>query len=155
MTIDSELLSRWMREVVEHGWQGIEQGQKPFAAAIYTLEGHRLALETNTAARTSEPSRHGEVNAIDAACRSGAKDELPNTWLVASGEPCPMCAALAAMAGIKRIAFGASEKAIAEAGYGSLGLSTKRFIEATNVQIEIVGGIEKDACNRFLLQNPA
>lgn len=91
MTIDRKKLSRWMREVVEHGWRGVEHGQKPFAAAIYTDDGRRLALETNTSAKTGEPSRHGEVNAIDAACRSGGKDEMPIAWLVSSGEPCPMC----------------------------------------------------------------
>ncbi len=90
MTSEYEQLSHWMKDVVEHGWRGVENGQKPFAAATYTVEGHRLALETNTAARTGKPSRHGEVNAIDVACRELGVTALPDTWLVASGEPCPV-----------------------------------------------------------------
>lgn len=67
----------------------------------------------------------------------------------------PNVHALAAMAGLKGIVFGASEKVVAEAGYGSLGLSAKSFIESTIVQVVVVGGIEEDACNRLLLENPA
>jgi tRNA(Arg) A34 adenosine deaminase TadA len=151
--MDQQQLERWMRLVVDHAWQGCANNQSPFAAAIVTLDGERLAIETNTVALSNQPSRHGEVNAIDAACRSIGRVQLPEVWLISSGEPCPMCAAAAAIAGVKHIAFGAYRKTIEQAGYETLGLGLDDFLQNTTANIEFIGGIEEEACRRLLLEN--
>lgn len=152
--VDDFTLQRWMESVVDRAWHGVAKGQSPFAAAIYAADGAQLSLECNTVARTNQPSRHAEVKAIDAACRELGRPTLKEVWLVSSGEPCPMCAATAAMAGIRHIAFGATEKFIAKVGYQTLGIGCEQFFSQANLKVTLVGGVNSSACERLLAENP-
>lgn len=150
--IKKETLERWMRTVIEECRRGIANGQSPFAAAIYGDDGTQLSLTHNVVRHTSRPSQHGEVTAIDAACRSLGQSKLPSdVWLVSTGEPCPMCSATAAVAGIHNIAFGASKEMIVSAGFQTLGFGCKAFFQAADVPANIIGGIEADQCRRLLI----
>lgn len=143
-----------MRMVIEECRRGIAAGQNPFAAAIYADDGTQLSLTHNIVRQTNRPSQHGEVTAIDAACHSLGQSKLPaEVWLVSTGEPCPICAATAAVAGIRNIAFGASKETIASAGFRTLGLGCEAFFQAADVSVNILGGIEADQCDRILIEN--
>lgn len=152
--ISLNTINDWMLHTIDHAWQGVARGQSPFAAAVYDVDGTRLSLAYNTVTQASEPSRHGEVNAIDAACRHTGSAKLDGVWLVSTGEPCPMCAAIALMAGIEHVVFGASHKTIAEAGYETLGLPIADFVTASAKKLKVIGGVHEEACDRLLMQNP-
>jgi len=157
MAGNSELeqqLRDWMNEVLAVGQQGVAQGQSPFAAAVYDSTGDRLACEFNRVARSGELSRHAEVVAIDQAVLASKKPHLKGCWLVASAEPCPMCAALAALAGINQIAFGAPSATVQRAGYQTLGMGCREFFAGTNRSPEIHGAILQEPCEQLLLDNP-
>jgi len=55
---------------------------------------------------TRDPSAHGEIVAIRAACRRLATFRLSGADLYTTGEPCPMCLAAAYWARIDRIFYG-------------------------------------------------
>jgi len=147
-------LNEWMDQVIEELERGLSRQQSPFAAAVFSLQGDRVSLEYNTVRSSSKPSRHGEVNAIDQACRSIGKPNLSGYLLVSSAEPCPMCAATAANADVDAIVFGASRHSVAEAGYQTLQLACEEFIRLAGKSIPVMGGVQAERCARFLLDNP-
>ncbi|KAA1258643.1 tRNA-specific adenosine deaminase [Rubripirellula obstinata] len=152
--VTSGTLNRWMQSAIDECQRGITGGQSPFAAAIYDRDGNQLSLAHNIVRQTSKPSHHAEVMAIDMACSKLKRKTLPDdAWLVSTGEPCPMCAATAANAGIRNIAFGASRHVIVSAGFQTLGLGCEAFFQACNVSAKIVGDIEADQCGRLLMDN--
>lgn len=81
-------------------------GLRPFAA-IVVHEGRIIGRGINRIAERSDPTAHGEVEAIrDASSRHGPS--LAGCDLYTSCEPCIMCVAAAELAGISRIFYAAS-----------------------------------------------
>lgn len=142
-----------MREVLAHGWLGVERGQAPFAAAVYDHNHRRLSLAYNTCRSETALSRHGEVNAIDAACKRLQKTDLSRCILVTTGEPCAMCAATAAMARVDAIVFGAPIATIVEAGFSSLKTPCAEVLTAVGSSASLIGPIFESPCRAFLLQD--
>jgi len=152
--LDREILQRWMSQVLQQVRRGVREGQSPFAAAIYSHSGDLVVCENNTVRGETMVSRHGEVNALDAACRTLGTVELAGYVLVSSGEPCPMCAAAAATAKVDAVVFGADCQTISEAGYPTLGLPCRSFFEAIDCDIQVIGGIYQDLASELLLNHP-
>jgi tRNA(Arg) A34 adenosine deaminase TadA len=146
-------LTQWMKVALEEGKSGVGRGENPFAAAIYRPDGKIIAVRCNTANSTTNPSAHAEVNAIATACQSLGRKDLGDYWLLATAEPCVMCLSCAAMAGIKHIAFGASDAVVREAGYGGIGISGRELASQLSVEITLRGSILGNECASFLLSN--
>src|SRR6201993_2746660 len=62
----------------------------PFGAVI-VRDGAIVGEGANSVTETHDPTAHGEVNAIRAACRSLGTYTLVGCELYTSCEPCPMC----------------------------------------------------------------
>ncbi len=88
----------------------------PFAALI-VRDGRIMAEGVNTVTATHDPTAHGEVNAIRAACKALGTFTLAGCELYTSCEPCPMCLAAAYWARIDAIYYGASATDAARAGF--------------------------------------
>lgn len=152
--IDDITLSRWMKAALNAAIKGVANGQYPFGAAIFSSDGDQLALEHNRVNELLFPSAHAEVLAIRLACRVVNNVELKHCWLVATGEPCPMCTAAAMIAGIEHVAFGASEKCVAQAGYGSLNLTCSDLVRSCGLSITVRPNILQAECEALLLNHP-
>lgn len=80
-----------------------------FGASIYaTASGERVARELNKVGAHHDPSAHGEVEAIRAACDRLQSGSLRGYTLYTTCEPCPMCMACALWAGLDRVVYGAT-----------------------------------------------
>ena len=88
----------------------------PFAAVI-VRDGRIVGEGVNTVTATNDPTAHGEVNAIRAACRALGTFTLAGCTLYTSCEPCPMCLAAAYWARIEAIFYGSSAADAARAGF--------------------------------------
>ena len=88
----------------------------PFGAVI-VRDGRIMAEGVNTVTATHDPTAHGEVNAIRAACKALGTFTLAGCQLYTSCEPCPMCLAAAYWARIEAIYYGASAADAARAGF--------------------------------------
>lgn len=152
--VDDGTLHQWMESAVAIARIGCAKGESPFGALIVACDGEIIAAEHNRVSSSLHPSAHAEVLAIEAACAKIGHLDLSEYWLLATGEPCPMCAATAAMAGIARIGYGASEKIIDEVGYKTLGLSVGKFFDLLNYKINIRSGICRDECEELLRDFP-
>ena len=97
-------------ENVLHGAGG------PFGAVI-VRDGRILGEGVNTVTTAHDPTAHGEVNAIRAACKALGTFSLAGCQLYTSCEPCPMCLAAAYWARIDGLYYGASAADAARAGF--------------------------------------
>lgn len=88
----------------------------PFAAVV-VRDGKIVAEAANTVTATYDPTAHGEVNAIRAACRSLGTFSLAGCELYTSCEPCPMCLAACYWARLDAIYYGCGAADAARAGF--------------------------------------
>ena len=88
----------------------------PFGAVI-VHDGRIIGEGVNTVTAAHDPTAHGEVNAIRAACKALGTFSLAGCQLYTSCEPCPMCLAAAYWARIDAIYYGASAADAARAGF--------------------------------------
>ncbi|WP_044301333.1 nucleoside deaminase [Rhodopirellula sallentina] len=144
-----------MAIVLDELRSGLSEEQSPFAAGVFSRSGDIVAIAHNTVSATNEVSRHGEVNAINAACKKLSTPDLSEYVLVSSGEPCPMCAATALLAKMDVIVYGASSETISDAGYATLGLSCEHFVNISGKTVQLISGICEPECRQLLLANPA
>jgi guanine deaminase len=88
----------------------------PFGAVI-VREGKIVGEGANSVTSTSDPTAHGEVNAIRAACRALGAFTLAGCELYTSCEPCPMCLAASYWARLDAVYYGCSAADAARAGF--------------------------------------
>lgn len=153
-SITNEQLAEWMNAVLDKTRTGVAQGENPFGAGIFPLDGSPSAIEFNQAKSTLNPAAHAEVCAIAAACQRLGKRDLGDYWLLATAEPCPMCMSAAAIAGIRYIAFGAPQSVVTQAGYGSLGVDGSRLADQFAQEIALRSSILSEQCSSLLLNHP-
>jgi guanine deaminase len=91
-------------------------GGGPFAAVI-VRDGKIVGEGVNTVTASNDPTAHGEVNAIRAACKTLGAFTLAGCELYTSCEPCPMCLAASYWARIDAIYYGSSAADAARAGF--------------------------------------
>ena len=88
----------------------------PFGAVI-VRDGRIVGEGANSVTATNDPTAHGEVNAIRAACQALGTFTLAGCELYTSCEPCPMCLAAAHWARLQAVYYGASAADAARAGF--------------------------------------
>jgi guanine deaminase len=85
----------------------IERAGGPFGCVI-VRDGAIIAEGVNRVLAEKDPTCHGEVAAIRAACQTLDTHELSGCTLYSSCEPCPMCYAAAWWARIDTIYYAAT-----------------------------------------------
>jgi guanine deaminase len=88
----------------------------PFGAVI-VRDGQIVGEGANSVTASYDPTAHGEVNAIRAACRTLGTFTLAGCQLYTSCEPCPMCLAASYWARLDAIYYGCSAADAARAGF--------------------------------------
>jgi tRNA(Arg) A34 adenosine deaminase TadA len=124
--------------------KGVEQGQRPFAAALYDREGALLAEGTNVSMTTGDPFDHAEMSVIRTAYRTHGIGRLHGSTMYASGEPCSMCAGTILRFGIRRVVFGLPEQDLLpfmNAASGFVSVPSAPILALAADEIEVVGGV--------------
>ena len=94
----------------------VTAGGGPFAAVI-AHQGRIVGEGVNTVTATLDPTAHGEINAIRAACKTLNSFSLTGCQLYTSCQPCPMCLAACYWARLDAIYYGSSAEDAARAGF--------------------------------------
>ncbi|MGQ9367894.1 nucleoside deaminase [Azospirillum sp. ST 5-10] len=94
-------------------------GTEPFGAVV-VKDGAIVGEGLNHSAAHRDPTSHGEVEAIRDACRRLDTVDLAGCELYTSCEPCAMCVATMAIAGISKLYYAA---AMDDAGAAFAGLT--------------------------------
>lgn len=105
----------FLQQAVELARVNGAEGQLPFGAVIANDEGV-VATGVNTALADNDPTAHGEVVAVRAACRKLGTITLAGTTLYTSCEPCPICHTVAIAAEIDRIVYAAPKEWVPDLG---------------------------------------
>lgn len=110
------------------------RGDKPYGAML--VLPNATLIESDTSWTEKDLTNHAEMNVMRKASQMGFRN-LKHAVLYSTVEPCPMCAAAAAVYGIKEVVFGA----FSEDGF------TKFFKENP---FSFQGGILAEDCIRLL-----
>jgi guanine deaminase len=105
------MLARTVRLALDN----VAAGGAPFGALV-VLDDEVVATGVNTAERDNDPIAHAEVEAVRAASRRLGRLDLSGATMVSSCEPCAMCHAACAVAGIARIVYAAPKELVPDEG---------------------------------------
>ncbi|MGP8099921.1 MAG: nucleoside deaminase [Candidatus Cybelea sp.] len=101
---------KFMRRAIELSAETslVKKAGGVFGTVIVDKNGEILAEGANRVVAENDPTWHGEMEAIRKACKKVGSFKLDDCTLYSSAECCPMCAAAAYWAGIKKIYFAAT-----------------------------------------------
>ena len=122
------------------------RGEVPVGAIVLDESGAVLARAGNEVEARRDPTAHAEMLALRAAAAARGDRYLERCTLVVTLEPCPLCAAAAALYRIQRLVFGAYDPKSGGVEHGA-----RVFARATcHHRPEVVGGIDETRCGDLL-----
>jgi len=120
-------------------------GEVPVGAVV-VVDGAVVAAAHNRREADHDPTAHAELLAVREACRAAGSWRLPGATVVATLEPCPMCAGALLGARVARVVFGAPDpKAGALGSLYNLGADPRLPHE-----YEVRAGVRADECGELL-----
>jgi len=120
-------------------------GEVPVGAVVYR-DGTVVARAHNESVARRDPTAHAELLAVQRALDQLQTDRLNDCTLYVTLEPCAQCAGAIVLAKMGRVVFGAYDPKAGMAG--SVGDLLRH--PGLNHQVEVVGGVEADACGEAL-----
>ncbi len=122
------------------------RGEVPVGAVVLDTSGTVLARAGNEVEARHDASAHAELLALRAAASARGEPRLPDCELVATLEPCPMCAQAISFFRIRRLTFGAYDPKGGGVEHGA------RVFDATSCfhRPEVVGGVREREANELL-----
>lgn len=108
---------RFMRRAIELARLGMTSGAGGPFGAVVVKDGQIIGEGYNRVISTSDPTAHGEIVAIRAACGRLRNFSLEGCEIHSTGEPCPMCLGAIQWARIGRIYYGFSMSDAAVIGF--------------------------------------
>ncbi len=98
-----------MQAALREAEKAAQEGEVPIGAVVAAPSGEILSRAHNRLVSTNDPTAHAEILALRSAARKLANYRLTGCRLVATLEPCVMCAGAAVNARIAEIIFGAAD----------------------------------------------
>lgn len=144
-------MNRWqpaMAEALAEARLAPAHGDVPIGAVVVGPDGAVVARAHNERELTHDPTAHAEVVALRRAAARGGEWRLEGHTLVVTLEPCTMCAGALVLARVDRLVFGAfDDKAGAVSSLWDVVRDPR-----LNHRVEVVAGVEADACGAVLRQ---
>ena len=144
---EAERFDRWMLAALEQARLAEEAGDVPVGAVVVRDEdGQVVASAHNRRTVDGDPTGHAELLAIRSAAEAIGDWRLSGCTMVATLEPCCMCAGAIVLARIGRLVYGADDP---KAGAVR---SLYRLCEDSrlNHRVEVVSGIRQTECSDIL-----
>ena len=107
----------FLRQAIGCATRNVTSGNGGPFAALIVRDGKVIAEGVNMVTATNDPTAHGEVTAIRAACKVLNTFTLAGCELYTSCEPCPMCLAASHWARLDAVFYGAGAEDAAKAGF--------------------------------------
>lgn len=139
--------AQWARVAVAQAEGAAASGDVPIGAVVVDAEGRVVGRGHNVREAEHDPTGHAEVVALREAGRALGRWRLDGCTLVATLEPCAMCAGAAVLARVERIVFGAWDE---KAGACGSVWDLPRDRQALH-RPEVVGGVLAEEGARLLL----
>ena len=123
-----------------------EAGDVPVGAVVLGADGLLLARRRNERELVGDPTAHAEVLAIRDAAAAAGTWRLAGTTVVATLEPCPMCAGALVAARVARVVFGAPDPKAGACG----SLYNLCADPRLNHEVAVIPGVRAAACSEVL-----
>jgi guanine deaminase len=114
---DLELHRRFLSQAIDEALSGVRALHGGPFGALVVRDGAILGRGHNQVTSQLDPTAHGEVMAIRAACSAARDFALRGATLYTSCEPCPLCVAAAYWARIERVYYAATRSDAAAVGF--------------------------------------
>jgi tRNA(adenine34) deaminase len=139
-------LSIAMQAALDEARAAAARGEVPVGAVVLSPEGRILARAGNQVEAGHDAAAHAELLALREAAHAAGSPRLVGCDLVATLEPCPMCAAAAGLFRIRRVVFGAYDPKGGGIEHGP------RIYAAPGAQHrpEVIGGLREAECAALL-----
>ena len=134
----------FMRQALELAREAAAAGEVPVGCVI-VRKGAVVGQGRNRREEKQSALSHAEIEAIIQANTALGSWRLDDCELYVTLEPCPMCAGAILNARIKRVWYGAKDKA-----FGACGGVLNLFMEDFPSQPALVGGILEEECQMVL-----
>ncbi len=128
-----------MALALEQARQAATRGEVPVGAVVLGPEGTVLAAAGNRVETEHDAAAHAELLALRAAARALGTPRLLGCDLVATLEPCPMCAAAASLFRVRRVVFGAYDPKGGGVEHGARVFAARGCLHRP----EVVGGVRE------------
>jgi len=135
-----------MRQALNLAIQALDTGDVPVGAVVLAPDGLPLAGACNRREGLADPTGHAEIIALRAAGDALGTWRLDRCTLVATLEPCTMCAGALVLARVARLVFGAWDPKAGAAGSIRDVVRDARL----NHRVEVVGGVLEEESSRLL-----
>lgn len=143
----------YMKLAIEVARQSEKDGG-PAIGVIIVKDGKVVAEGKSLVWPLKDPSSHGEVNCIRAACKKLDTLDLHECTMYGTLEPCGMCLSTAAWANLSTIYFGAYRKDVFGNHYEIRDWEAEKSAQAMNmldgVVMKVEGGILQGACAQLM-----
>ena len=134
----------FMRQALALAREAATAGEVPVGCVI-VREGVVVGRGRNKREETRSAASHAEMEAIAQANEALRSWRLDECELYVTLEPCPMCAGAILNARIRRVWFGARDRA-----FGACGGVTNLFMEDFPHSPALVGGVLEAECQKLL-----
>jgi tRNA(adenine34) deaminase len=143
-------VKRWddpMGVAIELAKQTQASGDVPVGAIVLDADMRVVGRGRNEREQNNDPTAHAEIRAITEAAAAQGNWNLSGHTLVATLEPCPMCAGAILNSRIERVVFGAWDEKAGAAGSVIDLLRTTTLPQRVN---EVIGGVREEECAEML-----
>jgi tRNA(adenine34) deaminase len=137
----------WMGLALELAAEAARSGDVPVGAVVVGPSGEVIGQGRNQREALGDPTAHAEVVALRAAASVLGGWRLENCTLVATLEPCPMCAGALMVSRVTRLVLGAWDPKLGATGSV---WDVVRDRRATH-RVEVIGGVREAECSQLLL----
>ena len=135
-----------MQLALEEAASAVIHDDVPVGAVVVAGDGSIIARRHNERELRGDPTAHAELLAIRDAAQVSGSWRLDGTTLVATLEPCPMCAGALVAARVARLVFGAPDPTAGAAG----SLYNLCADPRLNHELEVRHGVEGTAAAELL-----
>jgi tRNA(Arg) A34 adenosine deaminase TadA len=138
----------FMKIVVKKGQDRLDRGESPNLSII--VKDEKIVSEGHSTVANFEISGHNDANAINEACKKLKIYDLDGCTMYSTVEPCSMCLACAAWAGLTKIVFGAFQEDIPNNLYEITDYHAidhaKNLRLSNGKTMEVIGGVLQLEC---------
>ena len=135
-----------MRRALTLAERAADAGDVPVGALVVDASGEVVGEGWNRREVDQDPTAHAEVVALRAAADRVGSWRLEGFTLVATMEPCPMCAGASMLARIERVVLGAWDPKLGACGSVWDVVRDRRSTH----RAEVVGGVLEDECGEVV-----
>lgn len=132
--------NNWMGEAIKLAREAKADGELPFGAVI-VRDGQIVSMGRCREAKLKTVLAHAEAEAVDAACKQLATNNLSGCVIYCTNEPCIMCAAAIFQAKISKVIIGVSRSDIPRLRPREINIDI--LAKDSGYDIQIIRGIKK------------